>query len=318
MWSTMVNHMDTFLSLKEAAEFSGRSESTLKRLIARVLNEHRHDQSLIDQVIKKRQAAKGYFWFISKKFLTEEFALGESVDDHGRSGERPKAHDGEPVDDRMAGQRTLESEIIAILKEQLRVKDEQIRNFQERDREHNILLKAFQDKLFLLESGRGQDDPVAHREQAPDGGRGEETTAADPFGAAPAWPEEGMAEGEQDAPEADVGTEEETAVTDEEMTAAVESAAEEEQAAVAEPSGGEGEAEGVPEMADVGDTGSVQQQEGTAGGDEGMAEQIGRAEETPAPVAAAPVSGEQGAGEGSEVAPPPTKKKGFWRRVFGG
>jgi hypothetical protein len=318
MWSIMVNHMDGFLSLKEAALFSGRSESTLKRLIARVLDEHRHNQSLIDQIIRKRQAAKGYFWFISKEFLIKEFGLGEPGGDRDRSSERSKTQTGEPVDDRAAGHRTLESEIIAILKEQLRVKDEQIRNFQERDKEYNILLKTFQDKLFLLEGGRTQENPEVRQEQTPEGGR-EEEAVGDPFAAAAPWPEEeGVADSEQETSAADGWAEEEMPVPDEELAATMESTAAQEQPVGAESSGGEGETEGAAEAVAVADTPSVQQQEATVVPDAGVSGQAGREEEPPVPVAAAQASDGQGAGEGSATPLPPEKKKGFWRRVFGG
>ena len=45
----------------------------------------------------------------------------------------------------------LENDIVALLKEQLKVKDKQINELIERSREANILLKGLQNQLFLTE-----------------------------------------------------------------------------------------------------------------------------------------------------------------------
>jgi hypothetical protein len=293
----MVNHMNNFISIKEAAAFSGRSESTIKRLILKVLEEHRDDQAMVDQVIQKQRAAKGYFWYISRDFLTIELGLDRPMDDHGapagqssgQSAERPKAANGEPVSDQVVDQWGLASEIIAILKEQLKVKDEQIRNFQERDKENNILLKTFQDKIFLLEGGRPHNERVVYEDQPERVWERGPEESGEPEGDAATEPQQERGE----AGNADVREEGDTGgVTDEEEIA------------------------GSPEP-DREAPSEVEEKRGDSVG-EVPREEAGGEAATAAAAAAVEVDEKKTPEEGSQLPTVSGMKRGFWRRVFGG
>lgn len=139
-----------FLSLKESSQLTGKSESTLKRLVQKIYKESKKTKKykgeLVDQIIKKEKAPKGFFYFISRDFIEKEFSFGQPMDDQKEYFERPKEKNGQPKRSDLP-----ESEIIKILQNQLEVKDEQIKSLLERQRENNILIKNFQEKFALLE-----------------------------------------------------------------------------------------------------------------------------------------------------------------------
>ena len=304
----MVNHMNNFISIKEAAAFSGRSESTIKRLILKVLAEHRDDQAMVDQVIQKQRAAKGFFWYISRDFLTIEFGLDRPVDDHGapagqssgQSAERPKAANGEPLNDQVVDQWGLAGEIIALLKEQLKVKDEQIRNFQERNKENNILLKTFQDKIFLLEGGRPHNERVIYEDQPERAWERDPENRTEPQGDVSAGSQQERGEeGDTDVRERGEGGE----VEDEETISAV---PDDEGIAGSPEPDGHAPARSEAERGD-----SIEKAPGEVKEEEEQAS-------TAAPAVPAEVTAKKTAEEGTRLPGVSEKKRGFWRRVFGG
>ncbi len=124
-----------FLSIKEASKLSGKSESTIKRMIKKIIKDGRSNKdSKVDQKVKKEKAAKGYFWFIAEDVLNEHITTN-----------KPQTNDKDLT--------------IQILHEQLKTKDEQLAQLLERQRETNILTKQLQDRVFLLESGDVQTTP---------------------------------------------------------------------------------------------------------------------------------------------------------------
>lgn len=119
-----------FLSIKEAARLSGKSESTIKRFIKKTYNTGQLEKDqLINQRIKKTRAPKGFFWFIAKDFLEKSFSSAEPTE-------------------------LTENGTIKILYEQLQTKDKQIESLLARQHEHNVLMKGLQEKVLTLETGQ--------------------------------------------------------------------------------------------------------------------------------------------------------------------
>jgi len=119
---------NTFLTPREASELTGKSEITIKRLAKHLFNKAttNNDHKVLSLITRKK-APKGFFWRIEEVFLKEQFNI---------SSEEKKENDSENK----------------MLKEQIKIKDGQISQLLERQRESNILLKNSQDKNLLLEA----------------------------------------------------------------------------------------------------------------------------------------------------------------------
>jgi hypothetical protein len=141
------------LTVSEAIKLTGKSESTIKRLLREIAANPTHaDRSLIDpsheEVEKRKAAGDSYVWRIAPELLLKRFPV-EST------GEASTA-------DSPTGQPTSDL-VVTILREQLHSKDEQIRtlevqldrkddqiaNLNERQRESNILMKELQQRLAI-------------------------------------------------------------------------------------------------------------------------------------------------------------------------
>jgi len=121
-----------FLSIKEASLLTGKSESTLKRFVQKNFSSGTSKgKPKNNQNIKREKAPKGYFWYIEENFLLENFSAENSATQS-------------PAEN---------SDIVQILKEQLKKKDEQISQLLDRQRESNILTKNLQDRVLSLEPG---------------------------------------------------------------------------------------------------------------------------------------------------------------------
>jgi isocitrate dehydrogenase len=129
---TFVLSMNTkkniFLTPREASELTGKSEITIKRLAKQLFNKAttNNDHKVLSLITKKK-APKGFFWKIEEEFLKEQFNISSSKENEENSENK-------------------------MLKEQIKIKDEQISQLLERQRESNILLKNSQDKNLMLEA----------------------------------------------------------------------------------------------------------------------------------------------------------------------
>ena len=139
---------ENFISLKEAEKHTGKSRSTLRRFITTITKPDSHpDRGLIEpsvEEVKKLHAANHPFsWTVSTSLLDREFkkeGSGNAEKTGGSTEGLSAAHD-------------LLFETIAMLKTELDQKNKQIDNFQERQREHNVLLKSAHEQLTSLASG---------------------------------------------------------------------------------------------------------------------------------------------------------------------
>lgn len=157
----IISIMKNFLNIKEAALFTGKSESTIKRLILKIDKENRKNKKVVNQIIKKEKAPKGFFWSISREFLEKEFSVGQPMDDQKTESFSENSENDQPKN----GGEIPESEIVSILKDQLKTKDEQIKSLLERQRESNILIKGLQDQNLLLENGQPNERPKTEFDQ---------------------------------------------------------------------------------------------------------------------------------------------------------
>ena len=155
----MHNHsvlcMDQHLTVTEARKLTGKSDSTIKRMIREITQDAKHpDRSFIlpphDEVERRKKASEPYVWKIDRELLRRRFDVrGQSDED-----EKPTQHatgGGEPdvVLQVLREQLKSKDDQLRTLETQLDRKDEQIASLNERMRESNILMKELQQRLAI-------------------------------------------------------------------------------------------------------------------------------------------------------------------------
>lgn len=133
--------MAPFLSVKEAASRTGKSPSSIRRILYPIIHDDHHpDRHHIEPDVETAKALR---------LKGENFAwkLSEELIDRERSTPAAKQKDSAPVGDAAAA-------IVDILRKQLEIKDEQIaaqneviKGLSERMHEGNVLMGSLQQKL---------------------------------------------------------------------------------------------------------------------------------------------------------------------------
>lgn len=138
--------MAKFLTMKEAAQLTGKSPSSIRRIIYPILEDDKHpDRSQIEPDVEEAKALRikgeNFAWKISEKLLRREVPEGGTKPG---SESKSSTHNGDDHSDA----------IIEILRGQLTIKDQQIaaqndviKGLSERVREGNILMGTLQQQL---------------------------------------------------------------------------------------------------------------------------------------------------------------------------
>ena len=131
-----------YLTIKEASEITGKSLITIRRLI----------KKLKEPDIKKEKINTGYIWLISKEYLTTHLAVQLTVhftDKKAKSttNQEQIQADKEPYQNGQVDNQL--TNFIEFLKEQLREKDRQIAEINNRLKESNVINIGLQTRLSL-------------------------------------------------------------------------------------------------------------------------------------------------------------------------
>ncbi len=146
--------MPSRLTVSEAIKLTGKSESTIKRMVREIVADPTHlDRALIDpshdEVERRKAAGDSYVWRIAPELLLKRFP-SESADGTSSAADSPA---GPPnsnlVVTILREQLQSKDEQIRTLETQLDRKDDQIANLNERQRESNILMKELQQRLAI-------------------------------------------------------------------------------------------------------------------------------------------------------------------------
>lgn len=137
-----------FLSLKEAEEFTGKSRSSLRRFVEAITKTDNHpDRKYLDPSVERvaelHAANHPFSWRISQELLEREFKKEGSV------SPKETAADDSTTNKVIS----LLEETVNMLNTELAQKNKQIAEFQERQRETNILLQQTTEKLVMLTEG---------------------------------------------------------------------------------------------------------------------------------------------------------------------
>lgn len=136
-----------FLSLAKAEKHIGKSRSTLRRFVDSITKIENHpDRQFIKptptEVTEFHKNNHPFSWTVSIQLLDREFKK------EPEPSPTPTANDGS------SSAIELLQQTIGMLKHELDEKNRQIAQFQERDRETNILLQRTTEKLVMLTEGQ--------------------------------------------------------------------------------------------------------------------------------------------------------------------
>lgn len=155
--------MTKFLTVKEAAKLSGKSPSSVRRILYPILEDDRHpDRHHIEPDVKNatslRVKGENFAWRISEELLRREMPEGGAKS----SPESKSAPQG--GSDHSAA-------IVEILRKQVDIKDQQIaaqndviKGMSERMREGNILMRSLQQQLSPPDATKRNSSDVVETE----------------------------------------------------------------------------------------------------------------------------------------------------------
>lgn len=152
----LLSLMDQHLTISEARDLTGKSESTIKRLLREIVAAASHpDRASIlpppDEVERRKAAKEPYAWKIDRQLLLRRFPQeGNGREGSETTSQPASASPGGPLIVQIL-QEQLQSkdEQIRTLEKQLDRKDEQIASSNERLRESNVLMRELQQRLSL-------------------------------------------------------------------------------------------------------------------------------------------------------------------------
>ena len=178
--------MDNLLSIRAACEFTGRSESTIKRLIRDIAKDKNHpDRSLIlpshKELEQKQKAGEPYRWKLDRELLIKHYPADSDKSKTARKPDDAGYVTTEILTDVLRGQLDSKDQQLRTLETQLDRKDEQILALNERMRESNILMKELQQKVAIAapaQSSRETDIVDAKEELTKKGSRRKEESAS--------------------------------------------------------------------------------------------------------------------------------------------
>lgn len=178
---------ESFLTIKEAAAFTGKAEITVRRFVQKIVKGNGKRKRLLikpsPQELTQQQGGASPAWRINKKLLQKQFLSEEQGSELPEQND-PSASQGS---DSFQVVKVLQTQNVS-LEKQLGVKDEQITalttlvrslgdQLNERLREGNILMKGLQDRLALPETAAPVPSvlEVEHQASTPSKPKGSQT-----------------------------------------------------------------------------------------------------------------------------------------------
>ena len=158
--------MINFLTVKEAATLTGKSPSSIRRLIYPIIEDDKHAdrkhiRPTIDEVVKLRVKGDNFAWRVSEEFLRREVPIGESSHKANSSGHGSATATGsEALVDMLRRELDIKNHQITQQSEMLSKQIELISGLSERLREGNILIGSLQRQLALPDGAARQHSDV--------------------------------------------------------------------------------------------------------------------------------------------------------------
>ncbi len=170
-WKFPNRKMEQHLSVREAKAFTGKSESTIKRLIREIVSDSEHvDRNLIlpspEEVEKRKEAGEPFIWKLNRELLTRRFpqeASGEEgigASSKASGSANSNTSDLRPIIEVLREQLQSKDRQLLTLETQLDRKDEQIKSLNDRMHESNVLMGELQKRLAIAGPVANKNDPI--------------------------------------------------------------------------------------------------------------------------------------------------------------
>lgn len=179
--------MPAFLTVKEAAELTGKSPSSIRRVLYPIIQKDKHPdrehiQPSVDDAQALRTKGENFAWRLSEELVRREMPV-EPVSEETSGTSTPR------------GAGSAEAELLAMLRRELDIKNQQItqqaeiigkqmelvNGLGERLREGNILIASLQQRLALLDGRETKHaDPGKAKRAAPTPEKGSTMTGKTP------------------------------------------------------------------------------------------------------------------------------------------
>ena len=135
---------ESFLSLTEAHQYTGKSRGSLRRFVESITKPADHPDRkfilpTIDEVMDLKKRNHPFSWRVNRELLDRQFPKEGTQASNSPGAATPLV-------------RVLEKSI-SMLETELGEKNKQIAEFQERQRETNVLLKQANEKIQSLSAG---------------------------------------------------------------------------------------------------------------------------------------------------------------------
>lgn len=154
--------MDQHLTVREARQFTEKSESTIKRLIREITSTPNHEDrpSILppaDEVERRKRAGDVFVWKINRELLVKRFPKPSPVEEGTRHRETPAVRDtsADTIIQVLHDQLQSKDRQLQTLETQLDRKDEQIKSLNERMHETNFLMRELQARLAIAPPASG-------------------------------------------------------------------------------------------------------------------------------------------------------------------
>lgn len=139
---------DKYLTLKEAQEFTAKSRSTLRRFVESIVKaDDSPDRQFLrpstEEVADLKRNNQPFSWRVATELLSRDFPTEPTTENVVKGT-------GSSDGDRII---TVLEKTVTVLQEELTEKNKQIAAFQDRQAEHNVLLKQLQQQLTLTAAG---------------------------------------------------------------------------------------------------------------------------------------------------------------------
>ena len=166
--------MSNFLTVNEAAKFTGKSPSSIRRVIYPIIHDdhqtdRQHIEPNVDDVKKLRLKGENFAWRISEELLRREVPVeaGKPNDD-GRAESQHRAAGDVELFAMLYRELDIKNQQITQQSEMLSKQMELISGLSERLREGNILMGSLQKQLTLTDgSNRDEADIVDVKSATP-------------------------------------------------------------------------------------------------------------------------------------------------------
>jgi hypothetical protein len=162
-----------FLTVKEAARLTGKSPSSIRRVIYPIIHDDHHAdreqvQPTVEDALQLRMKGENFAWRLSEELLRREFPVESSQEKASTAAAAKTTAHGD-------------SDLLAMLRRELDIKNQQITQqgeligkqmelisgLSERLREGNVLIGTLQQR-FSLPDGRAGNQPISIKtKQAP-------------------------------------------------------------------------------------------------------------------------------------------------------